>query len=48
MNASAITTPFRSRAARNARASPADIAIGFSQSTCFPASAARTDQGTCR
>ena len=48
MNASAIVTPLRSRASTSARASAALSAIGFSQSTCLPASAARIVHGTCR
>src|SRR6185437_797945 len=48
MNASPIFTPERSRTASRVFASAAFIAIGFSQSTCLPASAAFAVQGTCK
>ena len=48
MNASPITTPVRSRTSSSWRASAAVRPIGFSHSTCLPASAARIDHGTCR
>ena len=46
MNASAIST--LPAAACNCAASSAVSAIGFSHSTCLPAAAARSVQGTCR
>ena len=47
MNASASTRPAAS-AASNARSTGStERASGFSQSTCLPASSARTDHSTC-
>ncbi len=48
MKASPILTPARSRAAIKSRHSALVSEMGFSQSTCLPASAARMDHGTCR
>ena len=48
MKASWIRTPVRSRTSIRVRASSAVSAIGFSHSTCLPASAAFAVHGTCR
>ena len=48
MNASWIRTPVRSRTRISSSASAAFTPTGFSHSTCLPASAARTVQGTWR
>ena len=48
MNASPIFTPVRSRTASSVFASATDKLSGFSHRTCFPASAALIDHGTCK
>src|SRR6267142_5899057 len=48
MNASPILTPQRSRASSSVFASATVRLIGFSHNTCFPASAALIDHGTCK
>jgi hypothetical protein len=47
MKASDTTTLLRSRAAITPSISPADMASGFSTSTCLPASAALIAHSTC-
>ena len=47
MNASAATRPVRSRSAISASISSARSAIGFSQSTCLPASRHFAVHSTC-
>jgi hypothetical protein len=48
MKPSVSTRPARSAAAKAASASAGRRVIGFSHSTCLPASSARTDHSTCR
>ena len=48
MNASPTSTPARSRATINCFTSSTLSPIGFSHSTCFPASHALIAQGTCK
>ena len=48
MNASIHTTPRSVQMSSISAVSPASIAAGFSQRTCFPASAARFDHSACR
>ena len=48
MNASWTCRPVRSRAATSVSASAAVSAMGFSHSTCLPASIARIVHDTCR
>ena len=47
MKASASTLPAASAASKARSTSSGWRDIGFSQSTCFPASSARTDHSTC-
>ena len=47
MNASLSTRPALSAASKARSTSATERDIGFSQSTCLPASSARTDHSTC-
>jgi hypothetical protein len=47
MKASMRILPFLSAASNADSTSPTCLLIGFSQSTCFPASTARIDQSQC-
>ena len=48
MNASMQRSPCASATSKTAATASGSLLIGFSQSTCFPASSARIDQGQCR
>ncbi len=48
MNASMQCRPRASATSKTAAISAGSLLIGFSQSTCLPASSARIDHGQCR